>query len=60
MVTEISGGQQDMKQVPPMVDFTEDLEGPPGLNKLVADEVDLRTALGPFSAWFEGRPSAFR
>jgi GAF domain-containing protein len=35
-----------MKQVPPMVDFTEDLEGPPGLNKLVADEVDLRTALG--------------
>lgn len=29
-----------------MVDFTEDLEGPPGLNKLVADEVDLRTALG--------------
>lgn len=46
MVTEISGGQQDMKQVPPMVDFTEDLEGPPGLNKLMADEADLRTAIG--------------
>lgn len=29
-----------------MVDFTEDLEGPPGLNKLMADEADLRTAIG--------------
>lgn len=42
----MSGGQQDMKQVPPMVDFTKDTDGPPGLNQLITDETDLRAAIG--------------